>query len=145
MLKCLGKHSCISSPFSIAILNGTCCLRSPGIDYVLVLVCYSTKHFDNNNFNDFLSFSVLVYVNHECSVGPYLGSVRELPVRFGPGSLNRVLREAVQALVDCAASPPTVAAMLPSGTGKVIIQGQPCCPLEPARSGRFSQCYQYYF
>ena len=26
---CLGKHSCMSSQFSIAILNGTCSLRSP--------------------------------------------------------------------------------------------------------------------
>ena len=24
MLECLGKHSCLSSPFPIAILNGTC-------------------------------------------------------------------------------------------------------------------------
>ena len=29
MRKCLGKHSCKSSPFSIAILNGTCSLRAP--------------------------------------------------------------------------------------------------------------------
>ena len=29
MRKCLGKHSCMSSPFSIAILNGTCSLRAP--------------------------------------------------------------------------------------------------------------------
>ena len=28
MHKCLGKHSCMSSPFSIAILNGTFFLRS---------------------------------------------------------------------------------------------------------------------
>ena len=27
MRKCLGKHSCMSSPFFIAILNGTCYLR----------------------------------------------------------------------------------------------------------------------
>ena len=29
MRKCLGKHSCMSSPFPIAILNGTCSLRAP--------------------------------------------------------------------------------------------------------------------
>ena len=29
MRKCLGKYSCMSSPFSIAILNGTCSLRAP--------------------------------------------------------------------------------------------------------------------
>ena len=28
MRGCLGKHSCISSPFPIAILNGTCSLRA---------------------------------------------------------------------------------------------------------------------
>ena len=27
--KCLGKHSCMSSPFPIAILNGTCSLQAP--------------------------------------------------------------------------------------------------------------------
>ena len=27
--KCLGKHSFVSSQFSIAILNGTCSLRAP--------------------------------------------------------------------------------------------------------------------
>ena len=29
MRKCLGKHSCMSSQFSIAILNGTCSLPAP--------------------------------------------------------------------------------------------------------------------
>ena len=29
MSKCLRKHSCMSSPFSIAILNGTCSLLAP--------------------------------------------------------------------------------------------------------------------
>ena len=29
MRKCLGKHSCMSFPFTIAILNGTCSLRAP--------------------------------------------------------------------------------------------------------------------
>ena len=28
MRGCLGKHSCMSSPFPIAILNGTCSLRA---------------------------------------------------------------------------------------------------------------------
>ena len=36
MLKCSGKHSCTSSTFSPAILNGTCFFRSPGIVLVLV-------------------------------------------------------------------------------------------------------------
>ena len=29
MRKCLGKHSCMSSQFSILILNGTCSLLAP--------------------------------------------------------------------------------------------------------------------
>ena len=33
MRRCLGKHSCMSSPFPIAILNGTCSLRA------LILFC----------------------------------------------------------------------------------------------------------
>ena len=33
MRGCLGKHSCMSSPFPIAILNGTCSLRA------LILFC----------------------------------------------------------------------------------------------------------
>ena len=28
-IKCLGKHSCMCSPFSISILNGTCSIRLP--------------------------------------------------------------------------------------------------------------------
>ena len=32
----LGKHSCMSFTFYLAILNGICCLRSPGINFVLV-------------------------------------------------------------------------------------------------------------
>ena len=33
MRKGLGKHSCMRSQFSIAILNGNCFLISPGIDF----------------------------------------------------------------------------------------------------------------
>ena len=33
MCRCLGKHLCMSSPFPIAILNGTCSLRA------LILFC----------------------------------------------------------------------------------------------------------
>ena len=40
MCDCLGRHQCVNSPFYIAILNGTCFLRSPGIDFVLVGECY---------------------------------------------------------------------------------------------------------
>ena len=36
MRKCLGKHSCTSSTFSIAVLNGTCSLHSLGVIFVVV-------------------------------------------------------------------------------------------------------------
>ena len=49
MHKCLEKHSCMSCTLSIAILNGTCFLRSSGIDFVLIGECYSTKYYNNNN------------------------------------------------------------------------------------------------
>ncbi|XP_069959738.1 polycomb protein Scm isoform X4 [Cherax quadricarinatus] len=71
-----------------------------------------------------LSASVIVYVNHGCTCGPYLdsGRVGELPLQFGPGSLNRVVRESIQALVDTAPEPRTVTTLLPHGNGKVIIK-----------------------
>ena len=71
--------------------------------------------------------SVVVYVNHGCTCGPYLDNSRvgELPLQFGPGSLNRVVRESIQALVDAAPDPRTVTSLLPQGTGKVIIKCKP--------------------
>ncbi|KAK4303473.1 hypothetical protein Pmani_024511 [Petrolisthes manimaculis] len=73
---------------------------------------------------DKLCASVVVYVNHGCTCGPYLdpSHVGDLPLQFGPGSLNRVVRESVQALVDSAPDPHTVTALLPIGHGKVIIK-----------------------
>ena len=38
----LGKHSCMSSPFPIAILNGTCSLRAP-ILFCIVVTCLLSK------------------------------------------------------------------------------------------------------
>ncbi|XP_064081606.1 polycomb protein SCMH1-like isoform X2 [Macrobrachium nipponense] len=71
-----------------------------------------------------LNASVVVHVNHGCTCGPYLdaGRVAELPLQFGPGSLNRVVRESVQALIDAAPDPRAVSALLPQGNGKVIIK-----------------------
>ena len=40
MRKCAGEHSCLTSLFPIAILNGTWFFRSSGIDCVLVWECY---------------------------------------------------------------------------------------------------------
>ncbi|XP_042220656.1 polycomb protein Scm-like isoform X2 [Homarus americanus] len=71
-----------------------------------------------------LSASVIVHVNHGCTGGPYLDNSRvgELPLQFGPGSLNRVVRESVQALADAAPDPRAVTSLLPHGNGKVIIK-----------------------
>ena len=67
-----------------------------------------------------------VYVNHGCTCGPYLdsGRVAQLPERFGPGNLNRVLRECVQACVDAAQRPVKVLGLLTTGDGKVHITGE---------------------
>lgn len=47
---------------------------------------------------------VCVYLNHDCHCGPYLSSelVKKLPTSFGPGSLNRTLKDTIQACVDSA-------------------------------------------
>ncbi|GFW59788.1 polycomb protein SCMH1 [Trichonephila clavipes] len=67
--------------------------------------------------------SVIAYVNHGCTCGPYLNPKRtsRLPGKYGPGSLNRVLREAVQTFIDCAESEKSVFLLLKQGDGKVII------------------------
>lgn len=57
MLFCLSSTSFLSlffifphshSTFSIAVLNGTCFLYFPGIDFDFVMECYLTKCFNNN-------------------------------------------------------------------------------------------------
>ncbi|XP_064489316.1 polycomb protein SCMH1-like [Ornithodoros turicata] len=67
--------------------------------------------------------TVCVFVNHQCSCGPYLNpqKIAQLPQQLGPGSMNRVLREAVQACVDCALVEKNVYNLLRRGEGKVII------------------------
>ena len=50
MRKCLGKHQCMSYTFSIAIQNGTCINRSPGIVFVLFGACNETKNYNNKLF-----------------------------------------------------------------------------------------------
>lgn len=67
--------------------------------------------------------TVCVFVNHQCSCGPYLdpAKIGQLPRQLGPGSMNRVLREAVQACVDCALNEKNVYNLLRRGEGKVII------------------------
>ena len=41
LLKCMGKHSCLSSPFSIVILSGTCVLRAP----ILFCACFKKLNY----------------------------------------------------------------------------------------------------
>ena len=50
MTKCLGKHSCMGSPFYIAILNGTCFLRAP------ILFCGDVPAIKQQNYKQ--NFSV---------------------------------------------------------------------------------------
>lgn len=66
-----------------------------------------------------------LYVNSSCWCGPYLDSrkVSELPTQFGPGTINRVMRESIQSLVDCALDQKQIFGMLRQGDGKVIITG----------------------
>ena len=66
-----------------------------------------------------------VYVNSGCNVGPYLVAEKmaQLPLQFGPGSINRVLREAVQACIDCASKEKAVFDMIKEGQGRVICTG----------------------
>lgn len=67
--------------------------------------------------------TVCVFANHSCTCGPYLSpsKVSSMPLQFGPGSMNRVLREAVQACIDCASDEKSVFSTLKQGDGKVII------------------------
>lgn len=94
--------------------------------------------------------TVCVFVNQQCSCGPYLdpSKIGQLPRQLGPGSMNRVLREAVQACVDCALSEKSVFGLLRRGDGKVVINahfdGEPhTCRLPPVdRVSAFWTCLE---
>ncbi|KAJ6667553.1 hypothetical protein lerEdw1_016674 [Lerista edwardsae] len=68
--------------------------------------------------------TVCVYVNKHGNSGPHLDKkkVQQLPDHFGPGPVNMVLQQAVQACVDCAHQSKTVFGFLKSGhhAGEVI-------------------------
>ena len=85
-------------------------------------------------------FSVCIYVNPTCSCGSHLDrrKITLLPPQFGPGSINRVLREAVQAGVDCARHEHTVFSLLQEGQGKVIITGESLSGVRDANLYSFS-------
>ncbi|XP_067422182.1 sex comb on midleg-like protein 2 isoform X2 [Emydura macquarii macquarii] len=61
--------------------------------------------------------TVCVYVNKHGKAGPHLDKkkVQQLPDHFGPGPVNVVLQQAVQACVDCAYLSKTVFGFLKSG------------------------------
>ncbi|XP_068000824.1 sex comb on midleg-like protein 2 isoform X2 [Melanerpes formicivorus] len=61
--------------------------------------------------------TVCVYVNKHGNSGPHLEKkkVQQLPDHFGPGPVNVVLQQAVQACVDCAYQSKTVFGFLKSG------------------------------
>lgn len=61
--------------------------------------------------------TVCVYVNKHGNSGPHLDKkkVQQLPDHFGPGAVNVVLQQAVQACVDCAYQSKTVFGFLKSG------------------------------
>lgn len=76
------------------------------------------------------SFSVCVYVNKHGNSGPHLDKkkVQQLPDHFGPGPVNVVLQQAVQACVDCAYQSKTVFGFLKSGHhGGEVITGMWRC------------------
>lgn len=64
-----------------------------------------------------------VFVNHGCMCGPYLDprKVSELPVTYSAKSINRLVRECVQALVDAALDQKQIFGLLRQGEGRVII------------------------
>uniref|UniRef100_A0A452HFB8 Uncharacterized protein n=1 Tax=Gopherus agassizii TaxID=38772 RepID=A0A452HFB8_9SAUR len=86
---------------------------------------------------------ICVYVNKHGNSGPHLDKkkVQQLPDHFGPGPVNVVLQQAVQACVDCAYLSKTVFGFLKSGHhGGEMITGMqifPVCSL-----GSCSACHR---
>ncbi|XP_015118890.1 polycomb protein Scm [Diachasma alloeum] len=66
--------------------------------------------------------NVTVYVNHNCSCGPYFDpkKVKALPSHFGPGSIPSVIREVFQAFLMAAMSPRQMLSLLKRGEGEWI-------------------------
>ncbi|XP_077861794.1 sex comb on midleg-like protein 4, partial [Saccoglossus kowalevskii] len=58
--------------------------------------------------------TVTVFVHSGCVCGPYLSphKVQQLPAQFGPGAMDRVLKDILQACVDCAVQKKAVLAFL---------------------------------
>lgn len=70
-------------------------------------------------------FSVCVYVNRSCNCGSLLShhKVQSLAQKFGPGPIAQVLREVIQACINCAIHERSVFNILKEGTGKVSVTG----------------------
>ena len=61
MCECLGKQWCMSSPFPIAILNGT--FFFSGNEMIEWLKCHMLKtNFNNNNNNNIRSVNIIYHV-----------------------------------------------------------------------------------
>lgn len=72
------------------------------------------------------SISVTIFVNHNCSCGILLNpkKIEQLPSQYGPGAYQKVLREVIQACVDCANHEKQVYNFIQDGNGKIVITGK---------------------
>lgn len=70
-------------------------------------------------YHNVVRFSVTVYLNSSCAAGKWLDSNKLLSsgTRFGPGTVNHVMRSCLQLLIDCATDPGYVYHAIPSGDG----------------------------
>nr|CAD7266469.1 unnamed protein product [Timema shepardi] len=71
--------------------------------------------------------SVTIHVNQGCQCGPYLDprKVKKLPPQFQSESLNWIVKESVQSLVNAATNQRHIFGMLRQGDGKVYITAGP--------------------
>lgn len=66
--------------------------------------------------------AVTIYVNHNCSCGPYFDprKVKAMPAQFGIGPILNVAREIFQAFLMAAMSPRQMLSLLKRGEGETI-------------------------
>ncbi|XP_015604754.1 polycomb protein Scm isoform X2 [Cephus cinctus] len=66
--------------------------------------------------------NVTIYVNHNCSCGPYFDprKVKAMPAQFGTGAILSVTRDIFQALLMAAMSPRQMLSLLKRGEGECI-------------------------
>ncbi|KAK6170694.1 hypothetical protein SNE40_019021 [Patella caerulea] len=70
-----------------------------------------------------VGISVCVHVNTTCNTGTFLShrKVSQLPAKYGPGSINQILRQVVQSCIECAVQEKVVFNMVKDGNGKVVV------------------------